>query len=403
VKSERQRYTKDSDHRDALRRSLRPEPCALTPGRAGGLYIHLPFCASRCAYCTFVTSTEIGLMPRTVSAVCREIAHLGERAGRPLATLYLGGGTPSFVPEALVAELFSVLDRHFPRLPGAEVTLEANPDDVTAGRASAWAGLGVNRVSVGVQAFSDPVLEMLNRRHTAAQAREAVVLLQAAGFAVSIDLMLGLPGMTAAQLDATLAEALRLRPGHISVYLLEMDKPHALARLAARRPDLFPDGDASAHQYLEAGRALVRAGYRHYEISNFALPGSAARHNLRYWRRRPVLSAGVAAHGHSGRRRWAAPDDLPAYLAAVEADRVPRAWTRVLDAGEALKEQVMLGLRLSRGVRCELIDACGEAVPAFGARMDDFLSLGLARERAGRIRLAPRGWLVSNELFSALW
>jgi oxygen-independent coproporphyrinogen-3 oxidase len=368
-----------------------------------GLYIHLPFCASRCAYCTFVTSTETGLMPRTLAALCRELELLGRRAGRPLATLYLGGGTPSLVPEALLTELFSVLDRHFPRVSGAEVTLEANPDDVTAERVAAWAGLGVNRVSVGVQAFSDAVLEMLNRRHTADQARDAVAVVQAAGFSVSIDLMLGLPGMTPAQLEATVGDALRLRPGHVSVYLLEMDKPHALAKLAARRPDLFPDPDACARQYLEVGRALVRAGYRHYEISNFALPGNQARHNVRYWRRRTVFSAGVAAHGHGGRRRWAAPDDLPGYLAAVDADRVPRAWSRFLAADEVLKERVMLGLRLARGVRSELIGACGAAVPAFRARVDDFLALGLARQRAGRIRLTPRGWLVSNELFSALW
>jgi oxygen-independent coproporphyrinogen-3 oxidase len=368
-----------------------------------GLYVHLPFCASRCAYCTFVTSTELALMPRTLGALAREVEILGERAGRPLETLYLGGGTPSLVPEEPLTELFRVLDRAFPRLPGAETTLEANPDDVTAERAALWARLGVNRVSVGVQAFSDPVLAMLNRRHSAEQAGAAVALLRGAGFSVSLDLMLGLPGMTAAQLDGTLAETLRLDPGHVSVYLLEMDKPHALARLAERRPDLFPDGDAAASQYLRAAGGLVRGGYRHYEISNFARPGQEARHNLRYWLRRPVLSAGLAAHGHAGGRRWAAPDELPAYLAAVEAGRLPRAWSRRLDSTEALRESVMLGLRLARGVRDELIDRCAAATPAFRTALADFLSLGLARRSGGRTRLTPRGWLVSNELFAALW
>ncbi len=367
------------------------------------MYVHLPFCASRCAYCTFVTSTDLGVLPRTISALCRELDLLGRRAGRPLTTLYLGGGTPSLVPGPLLGELFRVLDLHFPRLPGTEVTLEANPDDVTAGRAAEWARLGVNRVSVGVQAFSDPVLAMLNRRHSSEQARAAVALLHGAGFSVSLDLMLGLPGMAEEALAGTVAEALRLRPGHISVYLLETDKPHALGRLAARRPDLFPDADAAAHQYLTVGRALVRAGYRHYEISNFALPGKEARHNLRYWLRRPVLSAGLAAHGHSGRRRWAAPDDLPAYLAAAEAGRLPRAWSRSLDAAEVLKEQLMLGLRLARGVARDRVEACGNAVPPFRERLAEFLALGLAREVGGRVRLTPRGWLVSNELFAALW
>jgi oxygen-independent coproporphyrinogen-3 oxidase len=230
------------------------------------------------------------------------------------------------------------------------VTLEANPDDVTVEKANTWARLGVNRVSVGVQAFCDRVLAMLNRRHTSAQAREAVELLQKAGLSVSVDLMLGLPGMSGADLDATLREVLRLRPGHVSVYLLETDKPHALGRLAARRPDLFPDADAAAQQYLTVGRALTRAGYRHYEVSNYALPGRLARHNLRYWRRRTVLSAGLAAHGQCGRRRWAAPEELPAYLGAVESGRLPRAWSRGLDPVEVLKERVMLGLP-RRGVR----------------------------------------------------
>jgi len=387
-----------------VRRLLPAEPAPRTVRRgATGLYVHLPFCASRCAYCTFVTSTELGVLPRTISALRRELEVLGKRGGRPLRTLYFGGGTPSLVPGHLLGELFRVLDLYFPRVPGAEVTLEANPDDVTAERAAEWSRLGVNRVSVGVQAFSDPVLGMLNRRHSAEQARAAAVLLQGVGFSLSLDLMLGLPGMAEEALAGTVAQALRLRPGHISVYLLETDKPHALARLAARRPDLFPDGDAAAHQYLTVGRALVRAGYRHYEISNFALPGREARHNLRYWLRLPVLSAGLAAHGHSGRRRWAAPDDLPAYLAAAEAGRLPRAWSRSLDVAEAMKEGVMLGLRLARGVARERIEPCLRAVPAFRDRLEDFLALGLARDAGGRVRLTPRGWLVSNELFAALW
>jgi oxygen-independent coproporphyrinogen-3 oxidase len=370
---------------------------------AAGLYIHLPFCASRCSYCTFVTSTELGLVPRTISALCRELDLMGSRSGRALATLYLGGGTPSLVPEDLLGQVFQATERHFPRLPGAEVTLEANPDDVTGEKADAWVRLGVNRVSVGVQAFCDRVLTMLNRRHTAVQAREAVELLQKAGFSVSVDLMLGLPGMSVGDLDATVREVLRLRPGHVSVYLLETDKPHALGRLAARRPDLFPDADATAGQYLTVGRALTRAGYRHYEVSNYALPGHLARHNLRYWRRRTVLSAGLAAHGQCGRRRWAAPEELPAYLEAVDAGRLPRAWSRGLDPGEVLKERVMLGLRLARGVHDELVEECMRETPAFRERMEDFVALRLARRSGGCVRLTPHGWLVSNELFAALW
>ncbi|MBZ5590390.1 MAG: radical SAM family heme chaperone HemW [Acidobacteriia bacterium] len=388
--------------RDSGRRSTSHDPRTTARG-AVGLYVHLPFCASRCAYCTFATSTELGLLERTLAAVRQEIAGLGQRGGRPLATLYLGGGTPSLVPASELERLLADLDRHFPLCEGAEVTLEANPDDVTAEKAALWSRLGINRVSVGVQAFSDRVLAMLNRRHDAAQASAAVKTLQRTGLAVSVDLMLGLPGAADEDLRATLAELLHLRPGHVSVYLLEMDKPHALARLAERRPDLFPDADAAAAQYLAVGRELVAAGYRHYEISNFALPGRRARHNVRYWRRRPVLAAGLAAHGHSGRRRWANLDVLSAYLETVEAGRAPRAWTRRLADDEVAKERVMLGLRLADGVGEGEMARCSELAPAFGERIEDFLALGLARRVDGRVRLAPRGWLVSNELFAALW
>ena len=384
--------------------SRSPVPGARRPGRgAVGLYLHLPFCASRCSYCTFATSTQLELLPRTLAALRSEISEMGRRGGRPLETLYLGGGTPSLVPESELAGLLAEVARGFPLRAGAEVTLEANPDDVTAARAASWARLGINRVSVGVQAFSDRALAMLNRRHDAAQASAAVRTLRQAGFGLSVDLMLGLPGLTGEDLGTTLAELLRLRPGHVSVYLLEMDKPHALSRLAQGHPDLFPDADAAAAQYLRAGRALVEAGYRHYEISNFALPGHLARHNVRYWRRQPVLAAGLAAHGHAGRRRWANLDSLPQYLDAVEAGRAPRAWSRRLPDDEVARERVMLGLRLARGAAEGEVAACGALAPEFAERMTEFFSLGLARRSRGRVRLRPRGWLLSNELLAGLW
>ncbi len=367
-----------------------------------GLYVHLPFCASRCAYCTFVTSTEAVLMPRTLAAVCREIETLARGGRRRLVSLYLGGGTPSLVPPELLEPLLAAVRSSFELPADAEVTLEANPDDVTPERLAGWRRLGVNRVSVGVQSFADDVLAMLGRRHSAAQAGSAVAAALEAGFAVSLDLILGLPRLDESVLEATLAEVVRLRPHHVSVYLLEMDKPHELARLAARHPDLFPDADAAARQYLRAGRTLIAAGYRHDEVSNFALPSCQARHNTRYWRGQPVLAVGVAAHSQSGRRRWANLDDLTKYLEAVEGGRSPRAWSRRLDDGEAQRERVMLGLRLARGVNSSVVRSCRTGMAAFGTRLDEFLALGLARESNGRVRLTPRGWLLSNELFESL-
>ncbi|MEW6336636.1 MAG: radical SAM family heme chaperone HemW [Acidobacteriota bacterium] len=374
-----------------------------TTGRDAGLYVHVPFCASRCSYCAFVTTTEVSLLDRTVRATVAEIGRYATAARLPLATVYLGGGTPSLLPVADVEALLRGVREGFTLLPGAEVTLEANPDDVKPGTIEAWRGSGITRVSLGVQSFADPVLSRLNRRHGAEDARAAARAILGGGLELSVDLMLGLPGRSEADLDATLAETTRLRPHHVSVYLLEMDKPHELSRLAARRPELFPDDDGAARQYLRAGSVLVGAGYRHYEVSNFALPGHVARHNLRYWTGRPVFAAGVAAHGQAGRRRWANVDTLSAYLEASDRGGSVRSWSRRLDESEALRESVMLGLRRARGVSVARARACAVAAPEFGERLDDFTRLGLARVRDGRVGLSPRGWLLSNELLASLW
>jgi len=371
--------------------------------RPAGLYVHVPFCARRCAYCTFVTSTDLDQIGRTVDALVTEITRIAGSSRRELATVYLGGGTPSLLPRPELERLAAAIRNGFAVLPGAEVTLEANPDDVGETTVAAWAALGVTRVSLGVQSFADPVLEMLNRRHTAAEARSAAGRVQASGLQLSIDLMLALPGLHRAALDATLEETVTLVPDHVSVYLLETDKPHRLGELAGLRPDLFPSADESARQYLAAGRALVSAGYRHYEISNFARPGCRARHNTRYWLGQPVLAAGVAAHGQAGRRRWANHDQLPAYLEAVETGRAPRAWTRRLGADEAVREALMVRLRLARGAPAELVERCSGLAPAFAERLEEFFSLGLARRVGNRVRLTPRGWLLSNELLATLW
>lgn len=370
--------------------------------RPASLYLHLPFCASTCAYCSFVTTTERGLLSRYMDALRREVAEVGRHGPRPLRTLYLGGGTPSLVPASELAALFAVLDRFFPRQPGAEVTLEANPDDVTPELTVSWRELGVTRVSLGVQSFSDRVLRFLSRRHTAPQAKVALERLLDAGFVVSCDLMLGLPGLAKGDLAETLELLVRFSPHHVSVYMLEMDKPHRLAQLARRRRDLFPSDEDAAQQYLFTARFLRRAGYRHYEVSNWARPGYLARHNLRYWRGGVVLACGVGAYGQGRRSRWANTENLGEYLSLVEAGKLPRTFRSELTPDEALAERVMLGLRLARGVRWEQVAAVAASRKAFGQRLEDFLAAGLAAWQGERIRLLPRGWLVSNELFETL-
>lgn len=337
-----------------------------------------------------------------MEALKKEVAWLGARAGRPLRTLYLGGGTPSLVPEEDLVSLFVVLDTFFPRLPGAEVTLEANPDDVTPAKAALWRKLGINRVSLGVQSFADEILELLGRRHDSHQAERALTTLLAAGFVVSCDLMLGLPRLSADLLYATLKRLVRLGPQHISVYLLEMDKPHRLVALAQRRPDLFPSDEEAARQYVATSAFLRNKGYCHYEVSNFALPAFLARHNLRYWLGGVVLACGVAAAGQGRRSRWGNTENLMAYLEAVEQSRWPRAWQYRLSEEQAKAEKLMLRLRLARGAPMQLVTDIACARPAFAQRTEDFISAGLARVSKQRLQLSPGGWLLSNELFATL-
>lgn len=373
----------------------------LRPSRRFGLYVHLPFCAHRCSYCAFVSATDLGLVPDVVNATAAEIRRHHRR--RVLATLYLGGGTPSLIPLELLDSLFAAIASAFVVETGAEVTFEANPEDVTSQLLAAWRRLGVSRLSLGVQALDDRVLRLLERRHDAARARAAVRAALAEGFVVSVDLMLGLPFLSLKALEAEVLEVVGLGPQHVSVYLLEVDKPHPLAALAQGMPELFPGEDEAALGYLAVARILKRAGFHHYEISNFARPGYRARHNLRTWRQRPLLAVGVAAHGHSGRVRWANLEDPAAYVAALRRGERPLAWRRVLSEDELERERVMLALRLAEGVDWTTAEAVARRLPFFAQRLDDFLSLGLARRRDGRLRLSPRGWLLSSELFQTLW
>lgn len=368
-----------------------------------GLYVHLPFCASRCGYCTFVVTTNREIIPAYMDALKRELDLGSVPEASRLQTLYLGGGTPSQVPSDLLSSFLERLYCRNPLTPGAEVTAEANPEDVTPSLLEAYSGMGITRISMGVQSFVDRELKILERRHSALRAREAAELVLSTGrFDLNLDLMLAIPEQTPASLERSLQSLLVLRPQHASVYLLEMDKPHRLRRLHADHPESFPDDDAAAFAYLRVHEALTAAGYQHYEVSNFALPNHQARHNLRYWLGEPVHALGVAAHGQEENRRWANLDTVGGYLDAVARGSRPVAWETSLPPLEALAESVMLALRLAEGVPTAAVREVADAMPGFARRLTEFEDLGLAVRSRERLQLTPSGWLVSNELFSEL-
>jgi oxygen-independent coproporphyrinogen-3 oxidase len=375
------------------------------------LYVHVPFCRLVCAYCDFVTvGGRRADIPRYVDAVLRELA--GVPASGQLETVYLGGGTPSLLPAEAVARLVDAAAGRWSSVPG-EVSLEANP---SAREAPDWRGLraaGVNRVSLGVQSLRDADLRALARGHSAAEARTAYLAARAAGFDnVSLDLIYGIPGQTLGTWRRTLRDAVSLAPDHLSLYALQLalapdewaapPRAGALrwrARVAGRQDDAL-----AAEQYRLAEEVLDAAGYEHYELSSWARPGFASRHNAAYWARRPYTGVGAGAHSYDGRaRRWWNTRDLDAYLAAVEGGASPEAGREELDAATRAFEAVALGLRRVDGIERHSFAA------EFGRDLADYYpepvretrAAGLVELETTRLRLTPAGRLLASEALVA--
>lgn len=381
------------------------DDCAIAPSPGhpapSGIYVHLPFCRSRCDYCAFVVSTDSSVAGVYADALDREIALLEPQArGFAFDSLYLGGGTPSLTPAADLTRLLDGLRRRFAVLPCAEVTLEANPEDVTPRTARAWSAAGVNRVSVGVQSFEDRELSAVGRRHDSAAAQRALETLAGVGLSVSGDLILGLPDQSASSFGASLLRLCASGTGHISVYLLEAEKSKTIEDDRRLHPSRYLSDDAQAEAWLEMGETLAREGFRHYEISNWALPGREARHNMKYWRRTPTLGLGVSAHELWNGRRRSNVSALTRYVEELSTGRRPLAADHPVGAEDEARERIMLGLRLSEGVPAAEIEDRIEISrdPTLAEDYASWIEERLLEEAAGRVRFTERGFLLSNEI-----
>lgn len=366
-----------------------------------GIYVHLPYCASRCGYCAFAVTTEGSTRRAYLAALAREIDLASDEArGEAFDTVYLGGGTPSLLPPEDIAELLARIRAAFRLAAGSEVTLEANPEDVAAERRDAWIAAGVTRVSVGVQSFADRELAAVGRRHDAGRARAALAELAGRFAGLSGDLILGLPGQTAETFRASVRQLVDSGVDHVSVYLLEWDKAKALEEDRRARPERYPDDDAQAALWLELSQELRRRGFEHYEISNWARPGRSSRHNRKYWERTPTLGLGLSAHELWRERRRANVASLPAYLERLEAGGRPTALDREIAPEERESERIVLGLRLSEGVPCAEVDSWIARRGDARLREDwsAWAEAGLLRFEGERVALTERGALVSNEI-----
>lgn len=358
-----------------------------------GLYIHIPYCRSKCRYCDFYsTPCPDGVPEAYIDALCREMDRFSPCGSTPLRpdTLYFGGGTPSLLTPAQAARLI----RAAGPVPGAETTLEANPETVTPERLAAFRRAGVNRLSLGIQTARDDSLARLGRRHTAAQSRRALGMAVQAGFTdISGDLMLALPAYTMAELDETIALLAESGCTHISGYLLKIEPNTVFGK---RPPEALPGDDAAADFYLAAVEKLAALGYAQYEISNFARPGFESRHNRIYWDCGDYLGLGPAAHSCMGGKRFATPAGTAAFLAAP-AVYEPQ--------GECTAEDyIMLQLRLSRGLSLSALRA--RYGVSFSSEKLRFLQTlaehGLAVFDGSVLRLTPRGMLVQNSILCEL-
>ena len=386
--------------------------------RPEGLYVHIPFCATKCPYCDFNTYAGIeGLMAPYLAALRSEIELWGEVLGGPkLETVFFGGGTPSYLPTGSLDTLVDAVRGAFGLAGDAEITAEANPDDLHADKLASMLGAGINRLSIGVQSLDDGLLGVLGRRHSAREALEAFSAAREAGFDnVSIDLMYGLPDQTLEQWGATLDSALGIRPSHISMYCLTLEGGTPMERDAAAGRIPVPDGDLAADMYLTAEVKTAEAGFRHYEISNWAIAGRESRHNLIYWQNRPFLGVGPGAHSYLDGHRFHNIRSPREYIRRVGTgeprpestgrpfDSIPVVEAaEPVDRGLEMAETMMMGLRLDSGVDPgQFADRFGEP-PAYvyGEVIDELQDDGLLETAGGSFVLTPRGRLLGNEVFS---
>ena len=367
-----------------------------------GLYIHVPFCSAICNYCNFNRGLfDADLKNRYLGALVSEI--LGRRRSLEADTIYFGGGTPSLLEPEEVAQIISACEEAFDVAHDREVTLEANPETVTAERLEGYRRAGVNRLSFGVQSFRDDELRRLSRLHGAGRARAALREARAAGFDnVSLDLMMWLPGQSVSAWLESVDEAASLRPEHLSLYLLEV-YPNAPLRdeMARARWSQAPDEDA-ATMYVTAMERLEAAGYEQYEISNVARPGRRSRHNLKYWTDGEWLGFGCGAHSTRGGIRWKNVSATEEYVDRVASGLPLETDLRRLTEAERVGDALFMGLRLSDGIDERVIERRYgiDVWQRYGSDLQRYVEDGLLMRQDRRMWLTRRGMLLAHEVMA---
>jgi len=372
---------------------------------AAGIYIHIPFCSSRCSYCDFATGLfQQELAERYVRALVEDI-RLSRYSGDIVDTIYFGGGTPSLLAPSQLESILATVHDCFKIDPHSEITLEINPGSVNEEKLRAFRSLGVNRASFGAQTFDDAELAKLGRSHTTADTVKTFADLRGVGFEnVSFDLIAGLPGQTLAGWERNIKQALDLRPEHLSFYLLEVHSGTPLAEHIRRGIQPEPDDDLAGVMYQWMLQQAADAGYEHYEISNLCQPGFHSRHNVKYWTGEAYYGFGCSAHSYDGAtRRWSNHRDVLKYVSVIENGESAVVDEQQLSQTDVRAEAVFLGMRLMQGVDLRRYrESFGVDLRDEHAEdLDRFCRAGLVELDGDLIRLTRTGALLSNEVFAA--
>ena len=370
-----------------------------------GIYIHIPFCKQRCSYCAFYSTTLYNIRERYVDALCKEIAMRKEYAGgAPIETIYLGGGTPSTLSMEQLKRICDTVYAAYQVSPAPEVTIECNPDDLTPDFLAQLKVLPFNRISMGVQSFNDTQLKRLGRRHDAAKARQAVANARTAGYSnISIDLIFALPGSTIDEWEHDLESAIALRPDHLSAYNLTYEEGTPMHRALERGDFTELSEEDNITQFQMLISRLKEAGYRHYEISNFALPGRESRHNSSYWNDTPYIGCGAAAHSYNGTSRGWNIADIQEYIKGIENGN-PVFEIEELTEEERYNDTILTRLRTAEGIPLAWMKE------KFSSRLYDYMlrcigkeiALGYLKKENGHLSLTEKGIFISDAVIREL-
>ena len=357
-----------------------------------GIYIHIPFCRKACHYCNFHFSTSLGMAEAVQASIIKEISLRSSELNEEVQTIYFGGGTPSILDPEAIDKMLQAIKAHYAISSNPEITLEANPDDITTEKARAWKQMGINRFSIGVQSFADENLHWMNRAHDASQSIQCIQTIRETGFDnFSIDLIYGTPGQTQEGWIKDLEKAIELKIPHLSCYALTVEEGTALHHMigSGKKEKISPDEQAERFEALVQLSSL--AGYSHYEISNLALPGKESKHNSAYWEGKPYLGFGPSAHSFSRTKRsWNIADNLQ-YIQSIEAGILPSE-EETLREIDQLNEYIMTSLRSINGMQKDIIIARwgNDKLQTISTEIDQFI-------QSGKIMATENAWVLSGQ------